>query len=326
MSDELVSVIVLSFNRKEETLRCLEAVTKQTYTHIELVVLDNGSTDGSAEAVALQYPQARLFRMPKNYGDWQGRDIAAMNCRGAYLMFLDNDAKPELDTIQRLVERIEIEPELAVIEAKVIDPNTGTPEGVGDTPALADIDHYKASFLGGASLIRSAAFRRVGGFPHYLLGGGEPFISYRLLDIGYRILHYSGTTIFHAKSSHERVPPLRYFLATKQRLRALMSHYPGVLRPIVELIWKSIGYAAGAIKRGYVFRLPWDLLRIIVSGLAEWRGPWRIRRETVNLVDYLRANVVRSASEYASIPVRRGQFGAAVRRRAHGFRIASKNS
>jgi GT2 family glycosyltransferase len=324
MADKLVSVVVLSFNRKEETLRCLAAVAKQTYAHLELVVLDNGSSDGSADAVAIAFPQATLFRMPKNYGDWQGRDIAAWNCRGDYLLFLDNDAEPQPDTIAKLVERMEAEPELAVVEAKVMDPETGEPEGVGDAPELADVDHYKASFLGGASLIRTAAFRQAGGFPHYLLGGGEPFISYRFLDLGFRILHYAGTTIFHSKSKHERVPAARYFLATKQRLRALMSHYPGVVRPMTELIWKSVGYAVGAVKRGYVFRLPWDLMRIVYAGVAEWRGPWRIKPETVHLIDYLRANVVKSGSEYLSIPVNRGYFAATVRRRANWGRTAPK--
>jgi GT2 family glycosyltransferase len=201
---------------------------------------------------------------------------------------------------------MEADPRIAVVQTRVVDPDSGKPEGMGRHPDRVNINHYRATFLGGAALIRTEAFRRAGGFPHYLLGGGEMFLSLRLLDMGYRIYHYGGTTIFHKRSVHERIPHLRFYLGNKQQLRAIMSHYPGVARPLSELVWKLGSYTLGALRRRYAWRLPWDLPRLLGWGLTEWRGPWIIRNDTVALFDYLTANLVTSADDYDAIVVDRG--------------------
>ncbi len=318
MADPLVSVVVLSFNRRACTLECLASVRSQTYRPLEVVVLDNGSSDGSAEAIESEFPEVRLIRMPRNYGDWEGRDIAAANCRGEYLFLLDNDAVAQPDTIATLVTRMEHEPELAVAQARVVDPVTGHLEGaeVGGRPI--ESDHYRASFLGGASLIRARALRLVGGFPHYLLGGGEPFLSYRFLDLGYRIVVCGQALVLHKKSPEQRAPHQRYFLSSLQRLRALMSHYPGLARPLLELCWKSVAYAAGALRRGFIWQLAPDMVLLVYGGLRAWRGPWRIKPDTVRLVDYLRSNVVSTPEEYIAIPLGHSHFLRFARRRLSG--------
>lgn len=301
MSSPLVSVLVLSFNRREETLRCLESVRQQTYAPIEMVVLDNGSKDGSADAIIAQFPEARVIRMPCNYGDWEGRDIAAANCRGDYIFSLDNDAVAEPATVEKLVARMEREPELAVAQAMVTDPVTGGIEGAMIAGKVITQEHYRATFLGGAALLRTSALRTVGGFPHYLLGGGEPFVSYRFLDLGMRIVLCTEATIYHRKSVHERIPHQRYFLSTLQRFKALMSHYPGIARPLLEFLWKPIGYGVGAIRRGFIVYLPWDMIRLWFAGARAWRGSWRIKESTVLLIDGLRSHVVTSPQEYQAI-------------------------
>ena len=323
MNSPLVSVVVLSYNRRDCTLKCLESVRTQTYRPVEVVVLDNGSKDGSADAIRERFPETLLIRMPCNYGDWEGRDIAAANCRGGYLFSLDNDATMEPDTVEKLVARMEQEPELAVAQGRVVDPNTGQVEGVGPNAECQDRDRYRATFLGGAALIRMSALRAAGGFPHYLLGGGEPFLSYRFLDMDYRVLYHHRTTIYHTKSSLERIPHQRYFLTTLQRLRALMAHYPGVARPLLELCVIPLNGRVGAARNGYGWYLPLDLIRLWAGGAAPWRGPWRIKRRTVRLVDYLRSHVVTSPEEYAAIPVDRSQFLHFVHFRVGGKRSVS---
>lgn len=315
-----VSAIVLSFNRCDETLGCLASLTRQTYGNVEITILDNGSKDDSVDAIRREYPGLKLICMPKNYGDWEGRDIAAKNCSGDYLMFIDNDAVMEEDTIAKLVEQMELDHRIAVVQARVVDPDTGEPEGMGEHPERVNINHYRATFLGGAALIRAETFHHIGGFPHYLLGGGELFVSLRILDLGQRILHYSGTTILHKKSTIERVPSQRLFLATKQRLRAVMSHFPGVMRPLLELGWKTTGYAIAAMRCGYVWRIPLDLPRLTYAGLREWRGDWIIKRRTVHLHDYLLTHFVTKEKEYDAMSLERGHFFAVVRRHLPSLR------
>jgi len=301
-----VSAVVLSYNRCEETLTCLASLARQSCPNLEPVVLDNGSKDDSVAAIRREFPEFRLICMPRNYGDWEGRDIAARNCDGDYLMMVDNDAVMEPDTIEKLVGVMESDSRIGVVQARVVDPDTGLPEGMGRYPDRVNVSHYRATFLGGAALIRTEAFRRAGGFPHYLLGGGELFLSLRMLDMGYRIFHYSGTTIFHKPSVHERIPHQRFYLGAKQRIRAIMSHYPGVGRPLSELAWKLASYTLSAVRRRHALRLAWDLPRLAGWGLKDWRGPWIIRNDTVALFDYLTANFVTSAADYDAIAVDRG--------------------
>ena len=116
----LVSAVVLSWNRREETLACLAALERQTYAPMEIVVLENGSDDESAEAIREEFPDVALLRMPRNYGDWQGWDIAAANCRGKYMLEIDSDAELEADAVEKLVARMEAEPELAVAQPRIV--------------------------------------------------------------------------------------------------------------------------------------------------------------------------------------------------------------
>ncbi len=302
-----VSAIVLSYNRRDETLKCLTSLKEQDYATLEIVVVDNGSKDGSADAIQDGFPRVRLIRLPKNYGDWEGRDIALCNCTGEYVLCIDNDAVMEKTVVSKMVCAMENDPLLAVVEPRVVDPKSGEPFSVSRD--WVERDHYRANFLGGAALYRTQTLARAGGFPHYLLGGAEAHLSLRFLDMGYRILHLGNCTIFHDMSPRERVPHHRYFLSAKQRLRAYMAHYPGVLRPSCDFAWKVAHYASGAIQRGFIFHLPKDLIALVFAGFQAWRcGQWRVKKETIHLHDYLRAHPVSSLEEYYQVSCQYSRF------------------
>ncbi|MBJ44159.1 MAG: hypothetical protein CMJ80_12945 [Planctomycetaceae bacterium] len=299
--DILVSFIVLAFNRKKETIKCLDSIMRQHGCRKEVIVLDNCSTDGVVEAIEEQFSDVRVLRMPKNYGDWEGRSIAACNATGSFYVFVDNDGFLSDNSTEIFLSEFAQDKCLAVAQAKVIDPDNLIPEGTGGNRSLAEVDHYRHTFLGGAAMIRADLYHKIGGFPHYLLGGGEPFVAYRLLDLGFRIKHCSKAILFHKKSPEGRVPAQRLFLSAKQRLRALLSHYPGIFRPASELCWKTSHYTFLALRNGSLFRLPSDVCDMIFSGLRSWRGDWIIDPSTVKLVDYLKTNVVCSVNEYVEV-------------------------
>ena len=315
MTQPPVSEIVLSFNRRDETLACLEALRRQSYPALEIVVLDNGSTDGSPEAIAQEFPDARLIRMPRNYGDWEGRDIASRNCRGTYLFIIDSDAVIEPDCIERLVARMDAEPELAVVQPRIADMDSGRSYNMGFGRKRTDREFYRHTFHGCAALIRTRAFLEAGGFPHYLLGGGENSLAFRLLDRGYRVLYYPAVTARHAMSQAERVPHRRYRLQNVQRLRALVAHYPGILRLLVESAWKLAVYTVGACRRRFVLHLPADIAAHLAGIVGALRERQPIRAGTLHLIDHLTAHMVTDASGYQAIDTSRGYFLDFARRR-----------
>ena len=70
-----VTVVVLSWNGREDTLACLGSLAAATYPSVEVLVVDNGSSDGSADAVAAAYPDVALVRLDTNLGFAGGMNV-----------------------------------------------------------------------------------------------------------------------------------------------------------------------------------------------------------------------------------------------------------
>ncbi len=102
--DPLVSIIVVSYRTREMTLECLRSVKRETRrASYELLVVDNASNDGSAEAIAKEFPDIRLMALGSNVGFAQGNNIAAREAKGKYLLLLNPDTVVLDGAIDRLV-------------------------------------------------------------------------------------------------------------------------------------------------------------------------------------------------------------------------------
>ena len=87
------SIVIVSWNGRRLLERCLPAVWSQSYSEFEVVLLDNGSTDGSAEWVEARYPSLRLLRRDRNLGFARANNQAIQAARGRYVATLNNDAE-----------------------------------------------------------------------------------------------------------------------------------------------------------------------------------------------------------------------------------------
>lgn len=100
----LISTLIISYNTREKTLACLESVCAWTReTDCEVIVLDNASTDDSAEAVAERFPDVKLIASESNHGFARGNNIAAEQATGKYLLLLNPDTVVLDGAIDRLV-------------------------------------------------------------------------------------------------------------------------------------------------------------------------------------------------------------------------------
>ena len=107
----LVSVIVVNWNGQAHLGRCLAALAAQTFHDFEVIVVDNGSSDGSAEIVGARWPHYRLLRQDRNLGFAAANNIGARAARGAWLALLNNDAFPEPDWLEKLARATEEHPQ-----------------------------------------------------------------------------------------------------------------------------------------------------------------------------------------------------------------------
>jgi GT2 family glycosyltransferase len=102
-STPTVSIIIVSYNTRDMTCACIQsAIDQGRNIDQEIVVLDNRSSDGSADAIAKQFPQVRLIRSEINFGFARGNNEAAKHARGEYVLLLN----PDTVVLDRAVERL----------------------------------------------------------------------------------------------------------------------------------------------------------------------------------------------------------------------------
>ncbi len=310
MKQGLVSAIVLSFNRKEETLACLAALEGQSYERVEIVVVDNGSVDGSADAIAAEFPEAQLIRLPENLGAWGPRDTAIANSEGEYVFMIDNDALCDSDAVERLVRRIQAEPEVGIVQPRITDLDGSITYNMGFGRDKTDFEFYRWQFHGCAALIRREAYDKAGGFPHhYFVAGGEGYLSVPVLGAGYRILYYPDVTIRHELSPKERIPRQRFLMSNLHRMQNLASFNPFIARVWIDFFWKTTYFVIGCVRLGYLSSIPsgfWLHCSEFVKTLIKYRRP--ISREAQRRVDYLAIHQVRHADEYENMELTKVRF------------------
>jgi GT2 family glycosyltransferase len=114
----LVAVIVLNHNKKEDTLQCIRSVLTLDYSSFRVIVVDNGSTDGSYEAISKAFPALDVIRSDENCGAAGGRNFgytyAAKHFKYQFVLFLDNDTVVEKNMLKRLVEALMVDHEAGI--------------------------------------------------------------------------------------------------------------------------------------------------------------------------------------------------------------------
>ncbi len=111
----IVSIIIVSWNARNYLIQCLSTLTPETCQYpFEVIVVDNASSDGSAEWVAQHYPQIRLIQNAANLGFAKANNMGAALSQGQYLCFINSDVKVLENCITRLVNYCETNPQVGM--------------------------------------------------------------------------------------------------------------------------------------------------------------------------------------------------------------------
>jgi GT2 family glycosyltransferase len=117
-----IAIILLNWNGKQDTLACLESLEKLTYPHVETILVDNGSTDGSVAAIRERYPELQILETGSNLGFAGGNNVGIAKAldRGADLFFLlNNDTVVASSILEAFVEEFEAHPEAGILGAQI---------------------------------------------------------------------------------------------------------------------------------------------------------------------------------------------------------------
>jgi glycosyltransferase involved in cell wall biosynthesis len=206
MSSPLVTVAMVAYNAERFIGESIEGVLSQTFSDFELVVIDDGSEDGTVDVVSHYRradPRIRLYRLSANQGISAARAVSLESARGVYFAINDSDDVSRSDRLAQQVALMERRPEVAVCGSNLtVITETGEPIGLRRYPASSETIWKRAlrtsPIANSSACARTAAVRVAGGydlsFPlcedydlwmrllaaHRAVNIQEPLVSYRL--------------------------------------------------------------------------------------------------------------------------------------------------
>src|SRR3984957_717231 len=117
-----IAIIVLNWNGKQDTLTCLASLAELYYSPVEVIVVDNGSTDGSVETIRMQFPHYTLLENGENLGFAEGNNVGirfALEHSADMIMLLNNDTVVAPDLLDHFVLQFASSPETGILGATI---------------------------------------------------------------------------------------------------------------------------------------------------------------------------------------------------------------
>lgn len=248
-SDPGVAIILLNWNGREDTLACLASLNSVDYSNFRVLVVDNGSTDGSPNAIRSRFPDVVVLELGHNLGFVQGNNIGlgwAIGKGFDFALLLNNDTWVSPEFLTLLVAALRADDRVAAAGPTIyyadqpdviwsaggeIDWNRGRTDmrsmderdhgQLGSTPREVDF------VTGCALLVRLAVVSRIGLLdPRFFAYYEETEWCLRMRRAGYRILHVPGAKIWHriTPQAREASPRVAYYMARNRLLFLKLAH------------------------------------------------------------------------------------------------------
>jgi GT2 family glycosyltransferase len=224
-------IVVLNWNGADDTIACLESLSISGDPSVMVLVVDNGSTDGSADRIQRAFPETELLRLPCNIGYAAGNNAGfrrAMEMQAEMVVFLNNDTMAEGDFCTPLIRALEGNPEVGITVPKICyfhDPSRIWYAGGEARLSTGLVRHVGIRRKDGAEFsrpgptgyatgcclaMRCIDFRRVGGFDErFGMYAEDVDLSLRVKAMGQSIEYVPDSIILHKVSASLRGKPLR---------------------------------------------------------------------------------------------------------------------
>ncbi len=253
----MLSILIISYNTRELTLACLESVYAQTReTPFEVIVVDNTSTDGSADAIAERFPQVKLVRHTANIGFAAGNNLAAESATGEFLLLLNPDTVVLDGAIDKLMAFAKVNPSAGIWGGRTLFPDgtlnptycwkrqspwsafccaTGLnslfrgsrlfdPESMGawNRERSPEVDIVSGCYF----LTTRDLWERLSGFdPAFFMYGEEADLCLRAQALGARPRITMDSTIIHIGGASERVRSDKLVRLIKAKVLLIRRHW-----------------------------------------------------------------------------------------------------
>ncbi|MEM1554662.1 MAG: glycosyltransferase family 2 protein [Thermoproteota archaeon] len=290
-----ISVVILNYNGMKFLEVCLKSLLNSTYKDFEVVIVDNGSKDGSVEYLKKNFSsdeRIKIVPLGKNYGFAEGNNIGYKytHPHSKFIFFLNNDTEIEEDCLDKIVKKMLQDPSIGAAQPKIrsmrerekIDAVGGIVDYYGRTWHRGANEYDKGQYdsvsetfyaQGAAIVVRRSVIDEIGLFePAYFIYYEETDLCWRIWLAGYRVVvipeavvyHYGGGTTVGSTTYRERY--FKFFNLRKNHIATMLKNYslinifkytiPFIIRMVIIAFWWSlIGEKAKAM--AYYHALWW---------------------------------------------------------------------
>ena len=299
-----LSVLIVSYQTRALTLDAVAAALAQTGPTVEVIVVDNASTDGSARAIADRFAGVTLLAQTRNLGFARACNLAAGRARGDYLLLLNPDTRACPGTFAALMDFARRHPQAGIWGGRTLDPQGRLdPRSCAGRPSLwsilaqaaglatlwpqsrlfnpealpgwaRDTPRQVAVVIGCFLLIRRDFWQALGGFdPAYFMYGEDVDLCLRAARAGARPAITPEATIVHAAGASQPAAP-REIQVLAGRIRTVRRHLPRWQQGLaVWAIRLGVGLRLGCYRAASLFpqaRPHRDRQRQVWARRAEW--------------------------------------------------------
>jgi GT2 family glycosyltransferase len=293
-----LSILIVNWNGLKHLPECMQSVFSQIDPETEVVLVDNGSRDGSIGYLEKEYPQVRIVRSESNIGFAGGNNLGLRHCRGRYVFFLNNDTRLESGALKALREAFVAFPEYAVFACFLVnyyEPNLV--DSAGDTMYTSACGFTWAGYptamfreprevtlaCAGAAVYEKGLLDRLGGFDEdYFLILEDCDLAFRARHMGARIIFLPQVKVFHKGSASMggKSSATSIYYSERNYLQLLLKNYPmlTLLKSISGIVFMKVMrlvVAARSRQLGAWARANWATLLLIPKTLRKRRSLMR---------------------------------------------------
>ncbi|UCF78326.1 MAG: glycosyltransferase family 2 protein [Candidatus Eiseniibacteriota bacterium] len=292
-----VAVIVVNWNAREDTRECIESLGRSSHSPLDVILVDNASSDGSVTHLKQLFPEVTFIQNPRNemFARASNAGMRLALERGAdHLFLLNNDAVVEEGTVHELVRVLESSPDVGLVGSKILyfSQKDVIWSAGGEVMLWAGITRHRGirqrdsgqfdeqadvGYLTGCALMAKRGLVERVGFldPSYYMYGEDADWCLRARKTGFRVVYVPASRVWHkvSLSTGGEFSAPKMYEKTRSNVRLFARHarpYHWVTIPLV-----SVAYLLALLVRGVGKRslsVPWAILRALADSLKGERS------------------------------------------------------
>jgi GT2 family glycosyltransferase len=288
-----VSIVVVSWNKKTDLVDLLDSLIKQTYPKMEIVVVDNASTDDTLQTLKKRYKNVKIVALKKNYGLHAGFNYGVSKASGDIIIGTDQDCiirDPEV--VSKVAGAFKLNPKIGILAFRV--KSQFTEQDMWDNPMHLENEGAEKGFLsltfnGAGFAVPKKICVQIGGYDEqFFIYHGEIDLTLRALDLGYQCRYFPDIAVYHKAVGHRQTT--WYYRTTSRNYEwFLWKNFPSneiIKIRILPFIWQLKKHPST------FFRLTFENLRTIYDSLPGYYKTLKKRKvlskRTIQYFEFLR--------------------------------------